>query len=263
MSFTVKNFISDKPNMDIKVTQAKGCFCVAEYLKDASVTPGMAVAAYYASEMDIRKRQLVCDLSDAPSGITVQAGAMQWMLGDVKLTSGIKGAGDLAGKVFRGKVTGETAVKPEYKGSGIVVMEPTYKHLIVMDAAEWPGGAVLDDGLFLACESSLKQSVAARRTVSSALAGGEGLFNLCLTGRGLFVVESDCPKSELIEIDIRDDVLKIDGNYAVAWSNGLEFTVEKAASSLLGSAASGEGLVNVYRGTGKVLMEPLAKMPDL
>lgn len=263
MSYAVRNFISDKPNIDIKTTEAKGCFCVAEYLKDMSVRPSMAVAAYYASEMDIRKRQLVCDLSEAKSGIVLQAGAMQWMLGNVAMTSGIKGVGDMAAKVFKGKVTGEAAAKPEYKGDGIVVSEPTYRHLIIMDGADWPGGVVLDDGLFMACECTLKQSIAARSNLSSAMAGGEGLFNLKLSGRGLFVVESNCPRSELIEIELNDDVLKIDGNYAIAWSGKLEFTVERSGKSLLGSAVSGEGLVNVYRGTGKVLMEPLAKMPDL
>ena len=49
----------------------------------------------------------------------------------------------------------------------------------------------------------------------------------------------------------------------MAWSGGLDFTVERSGKSLIGSAASGEGLVNVYRGTGKVLMSPLAKIPNL
>ena len=44
---------------------------------------------------------------------------------------------------------------------------------------------------------------------------------------------------------------------AVAWSNTLQFTVERSGKTLLGSAASGEGLVNVYRGTGKVLLAPV------
>ena len=37
----------------------------------------------------------------------------------------------------------------------------------------------------------------------------------------------------------------------------------RRAGILIGSAASGEGLVNVYRGTGKVLMMPTAKMPNI
>jgi len=85
------------------------------------------------------------------------------------------------------------------------------------------------------------------------------LFNLCLTGNGVAVLESPVPKDELIEFDIKDDELKIDGNMAIAWSNSLKFTVERSAKSLVGSAMSKEGLVNVYRGTGKVLMAPTAE----
>ena len=62
---------------------------------------------------------------------------------------------------------------------------------------------------------------------------------------------------------VMNDVLKVDGNYAIAWSKSLDFTVERSGKSLIGSAASGEGLVNVYRGTGKVLMMPTANMPNI
>ena len=41
---------------------------------------------------------------------------------------------------------------------------------------------------------------------------------------------------------------------AIAWSASLQFTVEMSSKSILGSAVSGEGLVNVYRGTGKILV---------
>ena len=65
------------------------------------------------------------------------------------------------------------------------------------------------------------------------------------------------------EIDLVNDTLKIDGHMAVAWSSTLEFTVERSSKTLLGSAYSGEGLVNVYRGTGKVLMSPVASSASL
>jgi len=45
---------------------------------------------------------------------------------------------------------------------------------------------------------------------------------------------------------------------AIAWSGSLNFTVEKSSKSLIGSAVSGEGLVNVYRGTGSILTAPTA-----
>ena len=249
--FQIANLTS---NQNVKVVQQMGPFTVIEHQRDLSVRPESAMASYYCAEMNVRKRQVLCELSKAQ--VTVQAGAMQWMVGDVNATTGIKGVGDLLGKAMRGKVSGESAIKPEYTGSGIMMLEPTYKHLILMDAAEWGGAVVLDDGLFLACDSRLKHKAVMRSSFSSAVGGGEGLFNLSLNGSGVFCIEADCPKEELIEITLQNDVLKIDGNYAVAWSAGLAFTVERSGKSLIGSAASGEGLVNVYRGTGKVLMMP-------
>ena len=96
-----------------------------------------------------------------------------------------------------------------------------------------------------------------RSSLSSAVAGNEGLFNLGIQGNGVLCLESPCPREELIEVTLQNDVLKIDGNMAIAWSGSLDFTVERSGKSLIGSAASGEGLVNVYRGTGKVLMSPV------
>ena len=250
--YQISNFTD---NNDIKTISELGAFQVIEYQRDLSVTPNSAVTAFYSAQMNVKKRQLLCDLSKAQ--VTIQAGAMQWMLGNVNATTGIKGVGDFLGKAVRGKATGESAIKPEYTGDGLLVLEPTYRHLILMDTAQWGGSVVLDDGLFLACESSLKHKAVMRSNLSSAVAGGEGLFNLSLNGSGVFCIESDCPKEELIEISLQNDVLKIDGNYAIAWSTSLDFTVERSGKSLIGSAASGEGLVNVYRGSGKVLMAPV------
>ena len=58
---------------------------------------------------------------------------------------------------------------------------------------------------------------------------------------------------------LENDVVKIDGDNAIAWSNSLKFTVERSSKSLLGSAVNGEGLVNVYKGTGKILVAPLTR----
>ena len=252
--YAIKNFLD---NDDIKVLERLGAFAIVEYQRDLSVTPDTAMVAYYSAQMNIKRRQLLCDVS--VSNIVTQAGAMQWMIGDVNATTGIKGVGDLFGKAVRGKVTGESAIKPEYTGTGNLILEPTNKYLILLDASEWNGSVVLEDGLFLACESTLKHKAIMRTNLSSAVMGGEGLFNLSLNGKGIFCIESYCPKEELIMIELQNDVLKIDGNMALAWSGTLDFTVERSGKSLIGSAASGEGLVNVYRGTGKVLMCPVIK----
>lgn len=252
--YQIHNFTN---NDDIRILDSLGAFTVVEYQRDLSVSPEYAMQAYYCNAMNVRKRQVICDI--VKCGVTVQAGAMQWTVGKVNATTGVKGLGDFLGKAFRGSVTGESAIKPEYTGEGTLVLEPTYKHILLLDVADWNGSVVLDDGLFLACESTLKHKTVARSNLSSAVAGNEGLFNLGVTGKGILCLESECPKEELIEIVLERDVLKIDGNMAIAWSGSLDFTVERSGKTLIGSAASSEGLVNVYRGTGKVLLAPVRR----
>ena len=189
---------------------------------------------------------------------------MQWMGGSVQATSGVKGIGDLFGKALKGAVTRESAVKPEYVGEGCLVLEPTYKYIILQDVSKWGAvGMTIEDGMFLACDANVKSNIIARKNVSSAVLGGEGLFNMSLQGSGVVALESNVPESELIEIELENDELKIDGNLAVCWSSNLDFTVERTTKTLVGSAVSGEGLVNVYRGTGRVLMSPVAPTSSL
>ena len=110
------------------------------------------------------------------------------------------------------------------------------------------GGAItVNDGLFYACETTIQQHAVMVSRPSAMVAGGEGLFNLSLMGQGTVALESPVPASEIVT-----------GNFAIAWTNGLQFTVERSTKTLIGSAASGEGLVNVYRGTGRVLLAPVA-----
>ncbi len=249
------------PNLENETrhyTHKLGRFAVLEHDRDISVAPDNAVTEYFMAKMGVRRRQLVVRVENG-SSVTIQAGAMQWMLGNVEMTTGIKGAGDLFGKMVRGAVTGERAIKLEYRGNGMIVLEPTHKFIILQDVSTWgAGGMVVEDGMFFASEGTVQHRLVARSTASSALGGGEGFFNLALSGSGVVALESNVPYEELIAIDLVGDTLKIDGHMAVAWSSSLEFTVERSGKSLIGSAASGEGLVNVYRGTGKVLMSPVA-----
>ena len=131
--------------------------------------PHNAALAYFCNEMNVRKRQVICDVNQA--NITLQAGAMQWTVGNVNATTGVKGVGDFFGKAVRGKATGESAIKPEYTGNGILVLEPTYKHILLVDLKDWNGSIVLDDGLFLACDARLKHKAVMRSNLSSAVAG--------------------------------------------------------------------------------------------
>ena len=87
--YRIHNFLD---NDDIIVTDEQGAFKVVEYKRDLSVTKSTAQNEYFASQMGVRLKQLVCDLST--SSVVLQQGSMQWMAGDVNASTGIKSAGD-------------------------------------------------------------------------------------------------------------------------------------------------------------------------
>ena len=204
--------IRNLENENRKVIKSVDNFHVLEYVKDASVSPMNAADEYFMSQMNVRRRQVVIDLSKDHSAI-IQAGAMQWMGGNVQATTGVKGIGDLFGKAIKGAVTKESAVKPEYVGEGCLVLEPTYKYIILEDISKWgAAGMTIEDGMFLACDSNVQSKIVARKNVSSAVLGGEGIFNLSLQGNGVAALESNVPEEELIEIELENDELKIDGD---------------------------------------------------
>ena len=55
-----------------KLLSHEGSYQVFEYERDLSVSPEQAIQAYYASEMNIRKRQVFITLNG--TGVVVQAG---------------------------------------------------------------------------------------------------------------------------------------------------------------------------------------------
>lgn len=239
-----------------RIKFSKGNYSILEFERDMSVRPEDAELAYFAAEMDVRKRQLLINISSDQDVVT-QKGTMQLMIGDIVAKTDVQDAGDLLKKYVGGKVTGEKAIKPRYSGNGLLVLEPTFRYIVLEDLDDWDGELVIEDGMFLACDGDVQMKVSSRTNLSSAVLGGEGLFNTTLTGHGIVALESPMPRDELFEITLQDDVAKIDGNMAIAWSKGLNFSVERTTPTLFGSMMSGEGLVNTYRGTGKILVAPV------
>ncbi|WP_042196525.1 AIM24 family protein [Paenibacillus camerounensis] len=251
MAFTINNL---KDNSNVIIKEQLGGFTVIEYKEDLSSTTMMeAQLNYFMSRSNMRNKQLMIELNN--SEVVLSAGAMQYMVGNIEMTSGVKGVGGLMRNIMSSAVTGTTAIRPQYKGTGTILLETTYKYLWLIDVDN--DHIVMDDGMFLACESSLELSVSARKNLSSAALGGEGLFNLSARGKGILALEAPIPSEEAVVVELNNDVLKVDGNFALMWSSSLDFTVEKSGKTKLGSAVSGEGLVNVYRGTGMVWLAPL------
>lgn len=211
---------------------------------------------WYMNQANIKARQIAIYIKQ--DGIRIEPGAMSYFQGPLEMVSGVT-AGNFLGRAITGALTGEKVAMPEYRGSGVLVLEPSFKHFIL---AELDDGETIitDKGMFYCAQSSVGIKAIMNNQISGALLGGEGIFQLALTGPGLIVLESPVPMCEINIIQLNNDVLKVDGNFALLRSGNIQFSVERSARTLLGSAVSGEGLVNVFRGTGQVWVAPTIKV---
>lgn len=179
--------------------------------------------------------------------VTLESGVMHYMRGAIEVESKVPSMGG----ILKAGLTGENIVKPKYRGTGKIQLEPSFNNFFTLNLNNET--YVLDQGAFVACDEAVEVSVK-KNSLMTGLRSGEGLFQTSVTGTGTVLVESPGPVEIL---DLQDDCLKVDGSFAVARSDSLEYKVEKVTKSIMGSATSGEGFVNVFRGTGRVYLAPV------
>jgi uncharacterized protein (AIM24 family) len=218
-----------------------------------------AQALWFMGEQNIKCRQIGLIINN--NAVKIESGAMSYFQGPLQCKSGINTAGKLVSQMFTGKLTGEKIVMPEYRGSGVLVLEPSFKHFLTMELG--PGEQIIcDKGMFYATSASVSVEPTWAGSASGTLLGGEGMFMQLITGPGVVILESPVPMCEINRIKLNNDVLRVDGNFALLRTGGVQMTVEPVSPSLVGSAMSGEGLVNVFRGTGEVWIAPTIKAYD-
>lgn len=180
------------------------------------------------------------------SAVQTEAGAMYYYKGDITMDSS-SGPG-LGAALF----SGESFRRPIYSGTGNLVLEPSYGEYTIFDVGnqEW----LINYGRYYASELSVVLGIR-KNNIGAGILSGHGLYQTTVSGQGKVILESD---GSLEKIELNNEKLVVDGNFAIIWSASLEFKVEKATKGLLASALSGEGLVNTYSGTGVVYLCPAA-----
>ncbi|WP_102127611.1 AIM24 family protein [Deinococcus planocerae] len=202
-------------------------------------------------------RQLTLHVGDGTA--VLEPGALQSLRGEIEMGASMTGGGGGGlGGFLRGAVTaaatGEGLYKTVYRGAGVIHTEPTRLHLLL---GELRGeDVIVDDGAFVACVGDVTVGRHVNRGLAAALGSGEGRVQPKLSGTGVFALQSPVHPDEFQVLDLRGETLKVDGNLVLAYTGGLTFSVEKSARGLLGSGRTGEGFVQVYRGTGRVWFAP-------
>lgn len=212
----------------------------------------------YMREANIKLRQLRIVLSGG--GVFTEPNALSFMRGPIEVSTNTGGLFSLSKKFVSSKISGEPVIKPHYKGTGEILMEPSFGHFALLELENEE--IIIDDSLFFAAEDTIDIGVTSMKTVSSALFGTEGLFQTKLKGTGIVVLEIPVPETEIFKYSLVEDVLKIDGNFSVLRTGGIAFTVEKTTKTLIGSGFTGEGLLNVFKGTGEVWLMPTKVVYD-
>lgn len=179
--------------------------------------------------------------------VRTEAGALYYMRGSIEMDAKMPTVGGM----FKSMLTKEKAVRPTYKGTGEIYLEPSFGTFTIFEldgSQEW----VLDKGAYYASEMSVNVEMFTNKAIQG-LFSGEGFFQTKVSGTGKVVVSSQGP---LEKIELTNDKLVVDGSFAVARTAGLEYRVQKASKGLFGSVISGEVFVNTFTGSGTVYIAP-------
>ncbi len=185
--------------------------------------------------------------------VTLESGAMYYIHGQIEAESKMPSLGGM----LKAGLTGENIFKPTYTGTGKIMLEPSFNdyHVIKLSNETY----VLDQGAYVASDGCIEVS-AFRNKLMTGLRSGEGMFQTKVSGEGQVVIQAQGPIQVL---ELNNDRLAVDGTFAVARSESLEYSVQKVSKSLIGSATSGEGFVNVFEGSGKVYMAPVPTFANM
>jgi uncharacterized protein (AIM24 family) len=179
--------------------------------------------------------------------VRTESGAMRYIRGNIQMESKAPGVGGF----LKAMVTQESAFKPTYTGTGKLVLEPTIYsfHELNLSGETY----VLDRGAYWASDASIEVSAQANKAATSLL-GGEGWFQTTVKGAGKVII---CIPGPVEILQLQNERLVVDGSFAVARSASLNYKVERSTRSMFGSMTSGEGIVNVFEGSGTVHLCPV------
>ena len=189
--------------------------------------------------------------------IRLERGAMVYMQ-DVNLegrmTSNSKGLGGVLKALGRSMTSGESFFISEATGmtnDALIGIAPSVtgciRHLDV-GARQYR----LNTGAFLACDAGVQYNMVSQKSVGKAIFGGTGgFFIMETTGSGDLFVNAF---GDMMELEVRPGrALVIDNGHVVAWDSTLDYQIRVASGTF--GFKSGEGLVNEFHGSGKVLIQ--------
>lgn len=190
--------------------------------------------------------------------IQIEPGAMVYHNGLVALegkmnSNGQGGLGGMMRALGRSMTSGESFFITKARATApnaLITIAPstpgTIKE-IAIGSQQWR----LNTGAFLASDGDVHYNMVRQKLEGALLGGTGGLFVMETSGNGRMLVSG---YGDVLQIDLdgSQDYI-IDNHHVLAWSQGLDYTIEFASGTF--GFKTGEGLVNKFHGTGTILIQ--------
>jgi uncharacterized protein (TIGR00266 family) len=203
---------------------------------------------------------------DQGETVIAEAGAMTYMddgiTFEAKMGDGSDPNQGIGGKLLSGikrAATGESLFVTHFTNTGdskrrVAFAAPYPGQIIPVDLAQHGGTLMCQKDAFLAGALGTKLSIAFTKKLGAGFFGGEGFILQKLEGDGMAFVHAG---GTVIPKDLQDSTLKVDTGCLVAFTEGIEYSIEMAGG-LKSALFGGEGLfLATLKGTGRVYLQSL------
>jgi uncharacterized protein (TIGR00266 family) len=190
--------------------------------------------------------------------IYAERGAMVTMDGTLELKGEVRGG--IMRALARRLASGESFFQQSVvatNGDGDVLLSPNMPgDVMILDCGSKQYR--LNDGAFLAAESTVEIKTTTQGISQGLFGGTGGWFIMESAGRGKLAISGF---GALFAIDVNPTTGTIvDNSHVVAWDSTLQYNITASTtgrgffSNIMNSMTSGEGLVNRFSGTGQVII---------
>lgn len=210
---------------------------------------------------------------DPGETVIAEAGAMNYMQDGIefeaKMGDGSNPDRGVFGKLLdvgKRALTGESIFMTHFtnQGSGkkrVAFAAPYPGKIMPLDLAECGGEVLCQKDAFLCAALGTKLGIAFQKKLGTGFFGGEGFILQRLQGDGKAFVHAG---GTLIMKQLAGETLRVDTGCLVAFTNGIEYSIERAGN-LKSMFFGGEGaFLATLRGTGTVILQsmPFSRLAD-
>ncbi len=189
--------------------------------------------------------------------IKIERGAMAYSCNvqlEGRTNSNKKGLSGLFSAVGRSLTSGESMFITHATGTGnpaYIGVAPSAPGKITKLSLDQDHQYRLNTGTFLACDEQVNYRMVSQDLGKAIFSGTGGLFVMETYGQGDILISCF---GDLIPLTVTPEhPLTIDNEHVVAWDSSLQYHIEIASGTF--GFVSGEGLVNVFRGSGTVWIQ--------